>query len=455
MTLLFYYLTEDSSNAKERNEVDYLSSIGRVVVVTRGKSLSHYGGKNIKNLNLPKQSASIASIFFIWTKICYLLSRSSSSLTDKGFPVRNIYTGNTFLQWIINRLWSLKYFGIVNRLLPVYEDMYFAPFRFLRIFSRDKRRSNHLFRRIVVHDSLILRLTRFTPFILLARRHGYHTIANVKSWDNPFYTQFIQNASGYLIWNSSMWKDIQQFHRLRTSLHHIWGPRPFYNFACALQRASKTPSISLDTIVVGYAAAFCDELMAAHEVAVLAGIAEILLINKVDIQILFRPYPSVSTSIYKPLFHFPNIEIVDIDGSSLDRYGDGREIIRFGSDKERIKYLSRCNCFLSIGTSFTFEAALFGLPVIQYFVPKSERKTNDEMSFFGRLDISDHILNYFLPYLPVAKDIRSLLSLIEGIKVDSALKQPPLEMMEVMGFPNPKAEWNISAKQFVADMKLG
>lgn len=36
MSYVFYYLTEDSGNLKERNEVSYLRSIGRVVVVTRG-----------------------------------------------------------------------------------------------------------------------------------------------------------------------------------------------------------------------------------------------------------------------------------------------------------------------------------------------------------------------------------------------------------------------------------
>jgi hypothetical protein len=455
MPYIFYYLTEDPGNLKERNEIDYLRSIGRVVVVTRGDLPTKHFASGTKTLNLPGQPQSVVSLYSLWTKLCYLLCRPSDSLTDKGFPSRNVYTGHALLRWLINLFWPAKYIGFINRLLPTYESLYFAPFRLARLFVRDKNRSNTRFQRIVVHDSLILRLTRFTPFILTARRGGLQTVANVKSWDNPFYSQFVRGASAYLTWSQSMWSDVQRFHQVRTTAHHAWGPRPFYNFANTVRRVGGKPNSAPGTVVIGYAAAFCDTLMAAHEVMVLVGIADHLLADKADVKILFRPYPVVPMSSYEPLLRCPNIEIVDIKGPSLDRYGDGREIIRFGSDEERIQYLSCCHCFLSIGTSFTFEAAIFGLPVLQYFVPREERSTEHESVFFQRLDISDHILNYFLPYLPVAKNSTALLGLIKALETDSALQQPPLKMMAAMGFPSQHTAWDESSKRLITNLQLG
>jgi len=454
MSYVFYYLTEDPSNLKERNEVSYLRSIGRVVVVTRGKAslVAHNDGS--KNMNLPSQSLVVVRAYLLWTKICYLLARPSNSFTDQGFPSRNVYTGNFAVRWLINCLWPAKYIKFINRLLPTYETLYFAPFKLIRLFVREKHRSTKRFQRVVVHDSLILRLTKFTTFILAARRSGFPTIANVKSWDNPFYSQFIRGASGYLTWSQSMWRDVQRFQKVKTIANHSWGPRPFYNFANAVRLAHQRPNTVGGTLVIGYAAAFCDSLMAAYEVQVVAGIAKDLEEGGIDAKILLRPYPTVPMSNYDPLLRYSSVEIVSIQGPSSDRYGDGREMIRFGSDEERIQYLSRCHCFLSVATSFTFEAAIFGMPVLQYFVPKEMRHTEHELCFFERLDISDHILNYFLPYLPVAKDTAELICLIKAFERDSASRLHPVELMNVMGFPHSWTSWDERAARLVAETQL-
>lgn len=454
MKYIFYYLTEDSHNLKERNEISYLHSIGRVVIVTRGKAALFTHNDRVKNLNLPSQSLLVVHAFLLWTKICYLLARSSNSFTDQGFPSRNVYTGNFVVRWLINCIWPLKSINFINRLLPTYETLYFAPFKLIRLFVRDKHRSTNRFKRVVVHDSLILRLTKFTTFILAARRSSFLTIANVKSWDNPFYSQFIRGASGYLTWSQSMWRDVQRIQKVKTTANHSWGPRPFYNFANAVRHAHHRPNTESGTLVIGYAAAFCDSLMATHEVQVVAGIAKYLEEGGVDAKILLRPYPTVPMSNYDPLLRYSNVEIVSIQGPSTDRYDDGREIIRFGSDEERIQYLSRCHCFLSIATSFTFEAAIFGMPVLQYFVPKEMRDTDHERCFFERLDISDHIVNYFLEYLPVAKDTADLICMIKAIERDSASGLHPVELMNVMGFPYSWSSWDEGAARLVAETQL-
>ncbi len=452
--LVFYYLTEDPENLKERNEVAYLRSIGRVVVVTRGGVAPVESDRRVKRLRLNPQAEIVVRGFSFWTKICYLFARPSNSFTDRGFPSRNVYTSNSFVRWVINALWPLKYFWLVNRLLPHYEGLYFAPFRFVRCFSKGKRTSAKRFKRVVIHDSLMLRLTRFTLFILWARDNNVPTIANVKSWDNPFYSQFVRGATGYLTWGHSMWRDVQRFHQLDTKAHHCWGPRPFYNFADAVRVTDRGPNRARGTIVVGYAAAFCDTLMAANEVQVVADLAKELFAKGVDVRILLRPYPIVPMSSYAPLLACPNIEIIDIQGPAADRYGDGREIIRFGSDEERIEYLSRCHCFLSIATSFTFEAAIFGLPVFQYFVPKQERRTEHELEFFGRLDISDHILSYFLKHLPVAASVSDLADLVQRCGNDSASQATNASLMTAMGFPSRSTKWDEGSAHLVEALKL-
>jgi hypothetical protein len=454
MSLIFYYLTEDSGNLKEANEINYLRTIGRVVVVTRGGASTAHHDIGIKRLNLPAQSQPVVSVFFLWTKICYLLCRPSNSLTDKGFPVRNVYTGHQIVRWLINRLWSAKYLPLINKLLPTYEALYFGPFRLARLFVRDKQRSDKRFQRIVVHDSLILRLTRFTPFILFARRSGMRTVANVKSWDNPFYSQFVQGATCYLTWSQNMWRDVQRFHQLASVANHCWGPRPFYNFADAVRVTDRRPNRASGTIVLGYAAAFCDTLMAAHEVQVVAGLAKELLARGTDVKILLRPYPIVPMSSYGPLLAYPNVEIIDIKGPASDRYGDGREIIRFGSDEERMEYLSRCHFFLSIATSFTFEAAIFGLPVLQYFVPKQDRRTEHELEFFGRLDISDHIQEYFLKHLPVVASVAALVDLVKRIGNDFSSQATNASLMTAMGFPSRSTQWDEGSAHLVKALKL-
>ncbi len=454
MKYLFYYLSEDAANSKEHNEVRYLRSIGRVIVVTRGTDKQISLNNGIKNLVLAKQTNRVVSAYSIWRKICYLISRPSNSLTDKFFPSRNIYTGSVILRFITNCLWPLKYLGFIKILLPSYEYIYFTPFRWMRIFVRDKKRSETLFKRIIIHDALIIRLTRFTPFILMSRRSGWKTLANVKSWDNPFYTQFVLGANGYLTWSESMWGDVKKMQNIRSKAHHAWGPRPFYDFAYGSHSKKKSPNTVFSTKTIGYAAAFCDKMMAENEVMVIVKIAESLERNKIDAKILFRPYPIVSMSIYRPLLDLSNVEIVEIEGDGIDRFGDGREVIRFGSVEERINYLSRCNCFLSIATSFTFEAALYGLPILQYFIPNHRRTEIYEDIFFERLDISDHILKYLLQSLTVAETIEDIQKYIVSLQLGLNCDEKTIGLLDMMGFPLTIEQWNSGQDEFVSNLLM-
>lgn len=453
--LIFYYLTEDPLNLKELNEISYLSSIGRVVVATSGDVTTLRRIEGIKILNLKSQSRFVIELYFLWLRICFLFCCPVESASDKNFPLRNVYAGNKFLQFLVNQLWHLKYLKFVNGILPSYEFLYFAPFRFANIFTKRRRILKKNFNRVLIHDSLILRLTKFTQLILIAKSNDLPTIANVKSWDNPYYSQFTRNASGFLTWSQNMWDDIQRIQKVKSICHHSWGPRAFYDFARAVEESSK-PLVNSnhESLSIGYAAAFCDEHMAANEVKLIQNIALEISRHDKDIKILFRPYPTVPFLIYEQLQALPNIEIIDIKGEKTDRFNDGREVIRFGSNKERIEFLSRCNYFMSIGSSFTFEAAIFGLPIIQYFKPKECRVNIYEKSFFERLDISDHIANYFLKCLPVAKNVPELIALAKDLEEVSLLKNSSRKLISLIGVPNELNGWNNTSNSLVKNIKI-
>lgn len=124
---VIYFLTEDLNNHKERNEIEYLTRLGRVVLVSRGTARANIPG--VRQVLLPSYSAIAMRAFAIWTKICYLLCRIANSASDIEFPSRNIYSGTKLIRSLINGVWRLKLVGWVNRLLPAYDTLYFFPFR--------------------------------------------------------------------------------------------------------------------------------------------------------------------------------------------------------------------------------------------------------------------------------------------------------------------------------------
>jgi hypothetical protein len=90
------------------------------------------------------------------------------------------------------------------------------------------------------------------------------------------------------------------------------------------------------------------------------------------------------------------VDICEIFSDPVDRYGDGREIIRFGSPEERHSFLESCSIFLSLGTTFTLEALVHGLDVLHLYIPPQSRSTSEEFSIFQRVEITcDHFFDYF------------------------------------------------------------
>jgi hypothetical protein len=450
---VIYFLSEDLNNQKERNEILYLSRVARVVLVSRGVARSDIPG--LKQLVIAPQALWMARLIVIWTKVCYLLCQIADSASDIHFPSRNIYTGTRLIRSIINAVWRVKLIPFVNRLLPTYDWLYFLPFRVTAAFSRTRslKSRSARFRRLFVHDSLILRIGKFSSLIALARNGRQQTVANVKSWDNPFYSQFGRGADSYLVWNPSMWKDIQVAQRLPDRPVHVWGARPFYNFWHSVASRRPAPKTPTDSIVVGYAAAFCDTIMVRHEVEVLRQIAVELQARLPNASIALRPYPILALSDYAALTELPNVRLVDIAGDLVDRYNDGRELIRFGSDEERMHYLASCDCFLSMATSFTVEAAIFGMPVVHYFHAPAPGDDSSEGTFFKRINISEHLKRYFTSELLTASNHDEL---IEAIRTASSTASPARakseDLLRRIGIPDSADGWDSPAASCLRDL---
>lgn len=433
--IIFYYLTDGLNNIKEVNEIEFLKNYGRVIIIAKKEALRNYYIDKIKKIILKDRRELTKRIVNYWLKICYLISRPAASLTDKNFPERNVYSGNLVIRKLVNFVWPLKFkFPLLN-ISKNFEYIFFIPFVIIQTFNRKKRSNAGRYKRIIIHDALIIRITIFAEFIVSARKQGFLSLANIKSWDNPFYTQFINNPSGYLTWSKKMWEDVQIMHCIKKDIPNFsWGPRTFYEFKKIIEIKDdrKIRQYIGGTLFVGYAAAFGDKTMLNHEIKIIDNLAKELVKRNCNIKILFRPYPVAMPDDYEPLKNNINIQFEEIEDKRIIKKNND---IRIGSDEERYKYLKKCHFFISLGTSFTFEAAILGLPIAQYYINKENRINESEHEIFKRIDISDHILGYFNSFLEIANDIEELTKIIEKSVLKSSANNSNELLLDAIGVP--------------------
>lgn len=437
---VIYFLTENIDIEKEKNEIEYLQKAGKVVLISDNfqKTQNPLG---LKRIFLKPLSPFLIKFIILWSKICFFLAKIGDTSSDREFTVRNVYTGNKFVRFFINSTWRFKVLSCINSRLPSYDALYFFPFNiYYKILCKKKKESEYT--RILVHDSLVFRLNKFPMIVVHARENDITTLANIKSWDNPFYSQLAVGASGFLAWSESMWNDVQKVHGLKNKFVHIWGARPFFRYhqglkSFLLQNPSKPEPQNDGKFVIGYAAAFCDEYMGRHEVELIKVIAKNLQKSLPDFTIMFRPYPILPLSFYADLESFSNIKLVGIAGIAT-QYNDGKKIHQFhiGSDRERFSFLSRCDCFLSIATSFTIEAAMFEVPIVHFYLAPGATDIFSEYEFFTRIVISDHIMEYFKNELVFADNYKDLVGQIDFVikNRDVAIKKSNM-LLTRMGIP--------------------
>lgn len=440
-----YYLVEDSSNFKERGDIESLRAHFRLVTIGFDGVAPIDG---VKHIRVDKMKRSVFKAIFIWSKLCFLLARISTSQSDYNFPLRNMYTGTPLVRKLINVFWGVKRSSVINGLLPRYETAFFFPFvvfyaiRRLPIFLKVKNFRRAKKNRIFIHDSLAIRLVVFAPIISKLILNKEFRVANVKSWDNPFYSQFCTNANAYLVWSKFMSETINYSHGVSVNSVAVWGARPFMPFVNECRRSVIEWKLDSERIVIGYAAAFSEPIMAAYEIDWLLALSSYFSKENSKIVIHVRPYPILKKSIYLKLNGISNIVLQDIEGEITDRYGDGRELIKFGSNRERISYLSKCTCFLSLATSFSIEAAIFGLPVIQFKITEENVYSDAERELYTRISISDHILEYFYTSFFCVDDFKSLAGAVECVRINKdKYIQKNSVLLSKVGIPKEGEDW--------------
>ena len=87
-------------------------------------------------------------------------------------------------------------------------------------------------------------------------------------------------------------------------------------------------------------------------------------------KLIIRPYPTTTLNELLDLSKIENVQIYTIPSAKIDRFGNGKELISFSSEEERLRFLSQGRIFLSLGTSFTIEASLANIPIIHLVLKK-------------------------------------------------------------------------------------
>lgn len=460
-----YFITNDLNNKKEDNELLFLQKVGHLVIITDRPGIRHPLG--IRTISTKPQSKLTKIALHLWLKLCFLFGKLGNSNMDKRFPERNVYMNVGIARYMVNIVWSLKNVVWINWLLPRYDTLYFMPFWLLGWKKlRSRARMKRSVKRIFVHDALLVRMNAFAGVIAQARAASSKTLANIKSWDNPFYSQLSTGADGFLVWSPSMWSDVIRTHgSCESKFVYEWGARPFFEMVSAKDGAktangtkthisSRVLTSSNRQVAVGYAAAFGDEYLGRHEVNLLKILAFEIEKQLPHCKLKIRPYPTLGSDFYTDLSILSNVEIVSIEGAPLDRFGDGRELIRFGSPNERLDYLFSCDVFLSLATSFTIEAAICNLPIVHLQLATNERRTESERQIFQRIDICDHLSEYFVRNLVCANSYTEAARYLKAaIDTPEPSRERSTVLLRKMGVPGCKDRKHLPATSFLTDLK--
>lgn len=317
-------------------------------------------------------------------RMLFLISKSINSKTDQYFNKRNIYS-NKMISSIINVYWIFKrrYF---NSLMPNYSKLV------MWACSNRKTRIDYIDLSLydsIICDSVWMRNSSFISLIIHARRLNINVDVYVSSWDNIYYTQFIDFGNHYFLWSEKMQKDCFLLHNIGSQIGFTYtGPLLFENFRKEVRLIQSNRTML-------YAMAFADELMLHAEFIFIQELAKVL--ERIEWRLLIRPYPTLSLEDLGDLASRPNIEIYEIKADIINRFDNGSESIKFSTDEERMRFLSQGSMFLSLGTSFTIEAVISGIPTIHFTLSNDLMTTCEEL--YTRLSISDHIMEYFVKSL--------------------------------------------------------
>jgi len=395
---LKFFFTNDISNERELEVLKYFDD--SVTILTTSKNQIHPTFSKNKVIRKKSNRFTSSALTFM-SKISFFISYWPDSSTNTKYLDR---AGNQhfLIQLMLKVFLPLKSF--FNKFLPKYFDV----FQFLSVFSSSSKEIKS--EDEIIFDPLIVRNPELWEFILpLVKRNSIRTTCFIRSFDNPFYSQLFPYADRYFVWGDEMKKDLLANHNIAGEIV-IKGPYIFNKFHEESRRidgkknANNKPFKSF-----GYAVAFPDSFYAEKEKKFIKDLNIYLKKMFKDSVLFVRPYPSVNDSFYDEL-RSEGIKISNISGEKIDRYGNSKEKISFGNEIEKIKFLDSVDCFLSLATSFSIEAALRNIPIIHLDLSVGEfsEEYKDIKKYLGT---TDHLKKYYqkLPSATSFKEISTLM----------------------------------------------
>ena len=158
-----YWLLEDTLNYKLEGYPHVLKNNNIKIL----KIISSNPGKNLWGINQQKIEKNEFGAANLMLKLCFLISKTANSNTDKEFPKRNVYS-LPFISGGINFFWSLK-LKFFNRFLLSYSDT-LMRLRGKRNFYKCSQLLNGV--DAIVVDSLWVRNADFLDLIFFSKKMG-------------------------------------------------------------------------------------------------------------------------------------------------------------------------------------------------------------------------------------------------------------------------------------------
>jgi hypothetical protein len=405
MKTIGYYLSNNLESERELEDVLWAkSSVDRLIVITSTNVI--IPGIKVKYLRV-RHLKKYKNILKFWGSFSYFLSNIANSKTDISFPERNVYLKSKLATHLVNFFWVIKKNSIIKKWLPSFEKLYIS------IWGIKKLKKNN---RIIFYNPLLIHLEELVIIFGQFKKSKICKVAIIKSWDNQFYTQLSTQADCYIVWSESMRDDIKHTHNIGEKKYIIYGARPFKNFIEKYLNSDKKRAGHINRArSFGYACAYGDDFLAKNEILLIEKIAQDLASYDAESILYVRPYPTMKKSQYQGLVEYKNIKIIEIE-DAYNAYGSRRN----GDDFEKKAFLDLCDVFISLGTSFTIEAEICGVPIVQYYKEMANRGVYCETEIFKRIDICDHLIKYFLGSIETIGSIKD----IENIKfIENNLKE--------------------------------
>lgn len=367
------YVTDDVNNLEKSKRFFFLKNDFDIKLVTSNQNYRVLYGEDVEFLVVKSNT-----IDRLKNKLLHFSSLCGSKFSKLYF-FRNYHVRYRLL---INIIHLLKLFLSYFRVLPSYSKVLELCYKHDARFDKVIDVYDY-----IIFDSLLINNENFHSFLTRSSyNENVKLIADVYSWDNVHYSSLVYFADYYLLWNPDLKNKLLKNHPLLKNKKFLYTGVQYMNYLVDL-----VPDESNENNYILYAAVYPDEITAKEEVKIVIRIADLLLHKFPDVKLYFRPYPSVNKRLYASVLSHPQIIFKEF-GKLQKRFQHAEEVIRVDTNlQDKLNLIANSTCFISLGSTFTFEAAFLGKPIIQLNLSDREYKVINR-----RYKTADHIQATFI-----------------------------------------------------------